>query len=107
MDDQHSFSYFDEFGTRHNVTYRVNEYANLMILLFDQLGEDWGDCKGRAWCGTCHIEIQEGEIREVIDREERITLSKCSNQTSSSRLACQLPADEKLAGITFSILKDV
>lgn len=106
MGKQYAFDYIDEFGGSHAVTYRVNEYANLMILLFDQQGEDWGDCKGRAWCGTCHIEIQRGVIDEPIDVEERNTLTKLGNLTASSRLACQLPADESLDGVTFSILKD-
>lgn len=88
------------------VKYQINEYDNLMTLLFDQLGEEWGDCKGRAWCGTCHIEIWEGTVDEVMHAEEKNTLSKLPNSTSTNRLACQLPADEKLADTPFHLLKD-
>lgn len=104
--DKSHFTNVDELGNPHEVFYRINEYDNLMILLFDQLGEEWGDCRGCAWCGTCYIEINEGEINDVMDYKERNTLSKLPNKTLNSRLACQIPADEKLSGITFHILND-
>jgi len=104
--DKYHFSYIDEFGDVHEVTYKVNEYDSLMILLFDQYGEDWGDCKGRAWCGTCRIEILSGSLQDTIDPQERDTLSKLPRHAASNRLACQIPADEHLSGITFKILKD-
>ena len=103
---EYTFTYVDEFGSIQHVNYSPNEYDNLMILLFDQLGEEWGDCKGRAWCGTCHIEIIEGEVVEEMDGEEERTLSNLPNITATSRLACQIAADENLSNITFKILKD-
>lgn len=104
--DTREFTYIDEFGHTHQVTFRVNEYENLMILLFDQCGEEWGDCKGRAWCGTCHIQVLNGVISEAMDGEEKNTLSKLPNETAHSRLACQISAIEELSNITFKILGD-
>ncbi|MGB5437676.1 MAG: 2Fe-2S iron-sulfur cluster-binding protein [Maribacter sp.] len=74
-----------------------------MELLFDKYVEDWGDCKGRAWCGTCHIEILEGNIDLQMDDDERHTLSKIHGRTSKSRLACQIPINEELNNIVFKM----
>ncbi len=86
--------------------FRTNEYHNLMELLFDKYMEEWGDCKGRAWCGTCHIQIMEGSISEKMDADERHTLSQIGKVTQQSRLACQIPVNAELNQIVFKILKD-
>src|SRR5680860_1131039 len=67
----YSLTYFNEFGEECDATFKTNEYHSLMELLFDKYIEDWGDCKGRAWCGTCHIQIIEGSISEKIGVEEK------------------------------------
>ncbi|TLP80187.1 2Fe-2S iron-sulfur cluster-binding protein [Maribacter sp. ACAM166] len=100
------FIYFNEFGEEYRAEFRPYEYHNLMELLFDKYIEEWGDCKGRAWCGTCHIQILEGHISETVDSDERNTLSILSNVTGESRLACQIPVTSALDGIVFKILKD-
>ena len=74
-----------------------------MELLFDKYVEDWDDCKGRAWCGTCHIEILEGNIDEIMGEDERHTLSKIDGFTGNSRLACQIPVSEKLDNMVFKM----
>lgn len=84
----------------------VNDYHSLMELLFDKYMEEWGDCKGRAWCGTCHIKILKGTLAEKIDEDEKQTLSKINGTTYSSRLACQIPLNIELNDIIFRILKD-
>ena len=61
-----------------------------MTLIFDRGYEDWGDCKGRAWYGTCHILTVEA-IQENMDKEEKHTLSLLPNKADKSRLACQIP----------------
>lgn len=93
----------DEFQT---IQFVPNEYDNLMILLYDRCIEEWGDCKGRAWCGTCHIEMIRGAIPAQLEKDERVTLNGLPNLTSASRLACQIPANEQLNGMRFRILKD-
>ncbi|MGL1885506.1 MAG: 2Fe-2S iron-sulfur cluster-binding protein [Reichenbachiella sp.] len=77
-----------------------------MILIFDQCIEEWGDCKGRAWCGTCHIEIISDSLVSDMNLDETHTLNRLANRTTSSRLACQIPTDEHLAGLEFKILGD-
>ena len=102
----YSLTYFNELDEKYQADFKVNEYHNLMELLFDKYMEEWGDCKGRAWCGTCHIQIIGGDVYVKMDREERNTLTRLYGTTSHSRLACQIPVDEKLDGLAFKILKD-
>lgn len=102
----YQFEYIDELGERHVVDFTIGEYDNLMVLLWDKCYEEWGDCKGRAWCGTCHIEVLDGTITEPMDIDETKTLSGLPNLTTQSRLACQIPIDANLSGLTFKMLKD-
>lgn len=95
----------DGSGNERTVSYKPYEYRNLMDLLLNELWEDWGDCRGRAMCGTCHIEILEGETGEMDDFEEH-TLSGLPNKTGTSRLACQIMVDESINNMRFRILKD-
>ncbi|MCK0156131.1 (2Fe-2S)-binding protein [Cellulophaga sp. F20128] len=107
IDDQvYTFTFYDEVGEKYEASFVVNEYHSLMELLFDKYAEDWGDCRGRAWCGTCHIEILDGIVEEAMDADERNTLSKLTNTVKTSRLACQIPVNSKLNNLVFKILKD-
>lgn len=94
-------------GESHTVSFRRHAYNNLMELIVNDLYENIGDCKGHAWCGTCHVELTVGELREDMTRDETMTLEKLSNTVSSSRLACQIMTDERINGMTFRVLGDV
>ncbi len=100
---KYNLTYFKQYGDECNADFKANEYHSLMELLFDKYVEEWGDYKGRAWCGTCHIEIIEGLITEEMDAEEKRTLSKIGNSTKKSRLACQIPVNEKLNNMVFKM----
>lgn len=102
--EPYSFTYFNEFDEEFTAQFKVNEYHNLMELLFDKYMQDWGDCKGRAWCGTCHIQIIEGTISETMDADERNTLSKLFEVAENSRLACQIPVNAELHNMVFRIM---
>lgn len=99
------FTYFNEFDEECKAEFKLNEYHSLMELLFDKYIEDWGDCKGRAWCGTCHIKILEGSISEKMDADEKHTLSKIENASENSRLACQIPVNAELQNLVFKIME--
>ena len=58
--------------------------------------EDWGDCRGRAWCATCHIKILMNKILPLSDRIEKHRLEQLSNLTNQSRLACQIPLNVEI-----------
>lgn len=104
---QNTFTFYTEYGEKCTAHFVVNEYHSLMELLFDKYGEDWGDCKGRAWCGTCHIQILEGSISEKIDADEKYTLSKLIDVEPISRLACQIPVTADLNGLVFKIIERI
>ena len=104
MDQEiYHLTYFNEFGEECHADFKTNEYHNLMALLFDKYLQDWGECKGRAWCGTCHIKIIKGRISDEMDSDEKHTLAIIDNATERSRLACQIPLNDKLNGIVFRI----
>jgi len=99
------FYYTDSLGIKRKIEYQLNEYLHLMLLIFDRGYEDWGDCKGRAWCGTCHIRVDE-LLETRIELDEQHTLSRLPNQTEGSRLACQIQLDEHLHQKHFCFLGD-
>lgn len=105
-DPMNTLTYYDEFGDLCTASFYNHEYHSLMELLFDKYMEEWGDCKGRAWCGTCHIQIMEGEITVPMDEDEKKTLSKLDGTNSRSRLACQIPLTEQLNNIVFKIISE-
>ncbi|WP_051209868.1 2Fe-2S iron-sulfur cluster-binding protein [Gelidibacter mesophilus] len=98
------FTYINEFNETCKAEFKHNEYHNLMELLFDRYMEDVGDCKGRAWCGTCHIQILDGSLSEKMDADEKETLSKSEAVTQNSRLACQIPVNAELHNLVFRIM---
>lgn len=100
----YSLTYFNEFDEECKAYFTNNEYHNLMELLFDKYVEEWGECKGRAWCGTCHIKIIEGNIPEEMSSEEKNTLSKIEDSAQSSRLACQIPVNAELHKLVFKMM---
>ena len=104
---QYSLTYFNEFEEECQADFEPREYHSLMELLFDKYIEEWGDCKGRAWCGTCHIQIVEGTISEKMSVEEKLTLSKIKASNLESRLACQIPVTSELNGLIFKMIGDM
>tara|TARA_R110002049_G_scaffold902_10_gene6601 strand:- start:9070 stop:9411 length:342 start_codon:yes stop_codon:yes gene_type:complete len=104
--EKYTFTYIDEFGDRNSANFRLNEYHSLMELLFDKYLQEWGDCKGRAWCGTCHIQIIEGSLISKMKTDEKHTLSKMDNTSALSRLACQIPVNAELHDMVFKIITE-
>lgn len=100
----YSFTYINEFDEECKAEFKLNEYHSLMELLFDKFMEDVGDCKGRAWCGTCHIQILKGSLSEKMDADEKETLSKSEDFAENSRLACQIPVNAELHDLVFRIM---
>jgi len=98
------FIYTDSIKSVHRLDFQSHSYPNLMELIRDNSYEDWGDCRGRAWCGTCHIKISDSNKIISIDEEERNKLLQLSNQTDYSRLACQIPLDKNIHGLEISFI---
>jgi len=89
-----------------DIHFDENEYENMMEMIVNTCAEDIGDCRGRAWCGTCQIELLQGELKEEVSPLEEQTLDNLPNRVKSSRLACQIQADQHLNGNLFRLLKD-
>ena len=94
-------------GQQRVVEFRRHAYNNLMELIVNELYEDIGDCKGHAWCGTCHVELVSGELHEAKNRDETMTLEKLTNTLPTSRLSCQIMTDETIDGMVFRVLGDM
>mgnify|MGYP006199198437 CR=1 FL=1 len=96
----------DELGEEKSLEFKIFEYRSLMDLVLNELWEEWGDCRGRAMCGTCHIEILEGKPGDEMESFESKTLEFLPNKTIQSRLACQITLDRSIHNMMFRILKD-
>jgi 2Fe-2S ferredoxin len=96
----------NELGEERSLTFKILEYNNLMELVLNELWDEWGDCRGRAMCGTYHIEILNHTTSSIMDSFEANTLDNLPNKTSRSRLACQIIIDKSLHNMRFRILKD-
>lgn len=107
LDKAYSVTIIMLSGQQRVVEFHRHAYKNLMELIVNELYEDIGDCKGHAWCGTCHVEILSGELNEQKNRDETMTLEKLTNTLPSSRLSCQIMVDELIDGMVFRVLGDM
>lgn len=88
------------------IAFIPHSYPNLMEFIFNELDEDIGACKGKAWCGTCHGVIVQGVFNpEDIIGDEVKTLQRLSTEPQS-RLACQIMLESELDGMVFKIVGD-
>ena len=67
-----------------------------------------GTCGGACSCGTCHIYVAAAELARLgpAGADERDMLEALADVvpvTAASRLACQLPVDATLSGISIEI----
>lgn len=93
----------DEYGERHQLTFKNQEFPSLMEFLRDELGTEIGDCRGRIWCNTCAVEQCYEKIEpSTLGNDERRLLKAIP--VSNTRLSCQLELTEKLNGTTWRIL---
>ncbi len=90
QDKQYSFDYTDSLGVSNTFRYSRDEYPDLMTLLFDRGVEEWGECMGRAWCGTCHVSVSPVLDEQSIYVDERNKILELYNRSDFSRLACQV-----------------
>lgn len=95
------------FGVDHTLSTYAHEYRNLMMLIYDRIYIDgFGECKGMGRCGTCHVQVLEGNS-ELWERQgnENTTLSKMEVTAPNVRLACQIMVDERLNGLRIAVME--
>ncbi len=61
-----------------------------MQMIVDQLSEDIGDCMGRAWCGTCHVELVQGDLVNDKDSKEDHKLKELYNHSQTADFPVKL-----------------
>ncbi|MAY88620.1 MAG: ferredoxin [Pseudooceanicola sp.] len=91
----------DADNEAHRIAYRHFEYANLLDLIINNFYSEIGECKGKGLCGTCIVEIINGELQSERCPDETFTLNVNGMTHPKYRLACQLPLDKKLNNLTF------
>ena len=96
---------------RDGVEHRIDGKAGVSIM--ESLREfEWGSaaiCGGMCSCATCHIYVAPDwrERLPAIQPEERELLEELEGyRPDASRLSCQVPFEEALAGITITLAED-
>lgn len=93
------FTIIDTVGDTHNVEVPPYAYRSLMEFIADELFDEIGDCRGRAWCGTCIVrQISGNQMENVrLDEDEMDLLAKYPNpENALIRLSCQIQINAEL-----------
>lgn len=91
------FTYIDSAEEAHELHFKTYAYRNVMEFIVAEGLEDFGDCMGRAWCGTCAVKVISGNLIDDQTKEENLCLA--SNFLSSNkRLTCQISLNHALDG---------
>lgn len=89
--------YINSLGETLPISIPLNGTENLMEIIRDYGYEDWGECRGRTWCRSCHVELNaNADFSDDITPEERSALSLIQNKNQNSRLACQITINSAL-----------
>lgn len=84
----------------------TNEYRNLMVLLNNTVYlESFGECGGQGRCATCLVKVKglKGNAN-LIERNEKSTITKTGLVDLNARLSCQLLINEDLDKAVIEIL---
>lgn len=96
----------DAYADIFELYYSKHQYANLMELIDNSYPEDFGECKGRGLCGTCHVKTKD-ILTETLTNKELNTLKKVSDSDLTSRLACQIELTKELNNKKFTIITEL
>jgi|SRR5690554_5666562 len=101
------FSITDTFGDTHPVEVPPHAYRSLMDFIADELFDEIGDCRGRAWCGTCIVKQIRGDYigTRNLSEDEMDLLAKYPNPDGDHiRLACQIQIDAELENTAWIVV---
>lgn len=96
----------DMYDEVFNLSFTKHQYPSLRVLIANNYPEEFGECKGRGLCGTCHIKVTAGKLNERIEASEKEILSKQLDIDNNSRLACQIMLNENINNMTFKIINN-
>jgi 2Fe-2S ferredoxin len=96
--------FIDAYGEEVRVTPTTE--ANLMQLAVNsQVRGIEAECGGCCSCATCHVELSQEQFSQLTSasEDEAGLLEFVPNSTATSRLACQIPIDDKIDNLTFIV----
>lgn len=67
------------------------------------------ECGGNAMCATCHVYVDPasaGLLPPMAEEEDEMLDGTASERTERSRLSCQLPVTDEMAGMTVDVPDD-
>lgn len=107
MEDQDvTITIIDREGVSHTVEAPTDMAMNLMEVVrsFELAPEGTiGVCGGMAMCASCQCYVlSETELPEMQDEEEAM-LSEAFYVKNNSRLSCQIPITQDIAGLTVKL----
>lgn len=94
----------DMYNDVFELSFSKQQYPDLRSLIEHSYPEEFGECRGRGLCGTCHVKVTSGSLYDSLDSTERETLKKLHNADTSSRLACRIMLNENSNNRTFKII---
>lgn len=97
----------DREGEEHKIQAPTDMSMTLMetVKAFELVKEGtFGICGGLLMCSTCHCYVENDvEVPPMDKDEESLLHSEARNVKPNSRLTCQIPVTEKLAGLKIRI----
>ena len=94
------FNVEDREGQVNEVEVPGDMGLNLMEVLKASEYPVLGTCGGMALCASCHVSVEQGFDRLDEQRDAELDmLDTLPLVLRNSRLACQIPVNEKLAGV--------
>ncbi len=90
-------------GEEHDI--QAPEGENLMVALREQEMDVEGTCGGCVSCASCHIVLHPDWYEKLAepDEEEKELLAELEHSGPTSRLSCQIIADESLDGLVCTV----
>lgn len=99
MESEINIKVIDREGVSHN--YVIPDGIGISLMEWCKANElpVLATCGGMALCATCHVYVlTDNELSAPTDDEEAM-LDQVPDYQSNSRLACQIPIDQKCRGL--------
>jgi len=82
-------------------------WSLMEVLREEGYEEIYAMCGGSCSCATCHVHIDASQaLPPVEEDEEMLLMSADSYDAKKSRLSCQIPMTDALAGLRVTIVAD-
>jgi len=83
------------------------DWSLMEVLREEGFDEILAMCGGSCSCATCHVHIDSVSALPVMEEdEEMLVMSAEDYDPQKSRLSCQIPMNDKLAGIKVTLVTE-